>query len=295
MNRKGEGMDRHILGTFKNEEDAVSQVEKLINEEGYTPSELMFVMDKTNEYDERIESFNNIKVNKVELEEESIWEKVKEAFSFGTYDSDENGSTLEHYGVPHDRAEHYMDALREGEIVLLADTDAPKQADLSEVNEEIIIDEERENNMTDNKKHPADEVNSEETEAITNKKPSDVKTSENEDIEESVDPSQVSDTRKDDKDNDDSPSEKKEDTQGTGSKEEPDLTGQEDTVNKEESEHGYGNTVAKGVVRPEAVSPLNTDEKDQKEPDEDTEAPESEANYSDEMEEQGKTSLDDNK
>lgn len=287
-------MDRHILGTFRNEEDAVSQIEKLINEEGYSPGELMLVMDKENEYDQRIETFNTVKVNKVEVEEESIWEKIKEAFSFGTYDSEENASTLEQYGVPHDRADHYMDALRDGEIVLLADTDAPRQTSLSEVNEEIILEKERENNMTDKNNHPADEVVSEEAEAVTDKKPSDVETSENENIDESVDASQVSDTRKDDEGNNESSSEKKENTQGVGSKEEPDLTGQEDTVNKEESNHGYGNTVAKGVVSPEAVSPLNTDEKDQKEPDEDTEAPESEANYSDEMEEQGKTSLDDN-
>ena len=287
-------MDRHILGTFRIEEDAVSQIEKLINEEGYSPEELMLVMDKENEYDQKIESFNNLKVNKVEVEEESIWEKIKEAFSFGMYDSEENASTLEQYGVPHDRADHYMEALRDGEIVLLANTDAPRQTSLSEVNEEIILEKERENNMTDKNNHPADEVVSEEAEAVTDKKPSDVETSENENIDESVDASQVLDTRKDDEDNNESSSEKKENTQGVGSKEEPDLTGQEDTVNKEESNHGYGNTVAKGVVSPEAVSPLNTDEKDQKEPDEDTEAPESEANYSDEMEEQGKTSLDDN-
>ena len=40
--------------------------------------------------------------------------------------------------VPHNRAEHYTDALRAGEIVLLADTDAPKGIDLSEVNEEVF-------------------------------------------------------------------------------------------------------------------------------------------------------------
>ena len=63
---------------------------------------------------------------------------MKEAFSFGTYDSEGNNNTLEEYGVPHNRAEHYTDALRAGEIVLLADTDAPKGIDLSEVNEEVF-------------------------------------------------------------------------------------------------------------------------------------------------------------
>lgn len=228
-------MDRHILGTFNKEEDAVLEVEKLLNNEGYSPNELMLVMDKSNQYDAKIETIKNVTVNKVEVEEESMWEKVKEAFSFGTYESD-GSNTLQEYGVPQDRVEHYTEALKAGEIVLLADTDAPKQSELSEVNEDIIEDKESENIMTD-KKNTQDDVRSEE----------------------------------------------------------PDLTGQEDTVQKEGSEHGYGHTVAKGVVSPESQSPLNTDDKDIKEPEQNTEAPEAEANYSDELEDQGKKSLDDNK
>ncbi|OJF92642.1 general stress protein [Alkalibacterium sp. 20] len=287
-------MDRHILGTFKNEREAVLQVEKLLNEEGYLANELMLLMDKTNQHDMKIESLKNVKVNKVELEDESIWEKVKEAFSFGSYDSEDNDSTLEKYGVPSERADHYMDALKDGEIVLLADTDAPKQGDLSEVNEDIIVDEEREQSMTDKQNNPIDEVNSEESEALTDKKPSDVDTSENKNLNESVDPSQVNQTRSDaDSENKDVGS--NEETQGKESEEKPDLTGEEDTVETEGSDHGYGNTVAKGVVKPKAVSPLNTDEKSQREPQENTEAPEAEAKYSEELEEQGKKSLDDNK
>ncbi|MDZ7835450.1 MAG: general stress protein [Alkalibacterium sp.] len=75
-------MDRHILGTFKNEEEAVMQVEKLLNEEGYSPEELMLVMDKSGQYDEKLESIKKVKVNKVEVEEESMWDKVKEGFFF---------------------------------------------------------------------------------------------------------------------------------------------------------------------------------------------------------------------
>lgn len=288
-------MDRHILGTFKNEEDAVSQVEKLLNEEGYSPNELMLVMYKNTQYDKKIASIKNVKVNKVEVEDESIWEKVKEAFSFGTYDSEGSSTTLEEYGVPHDRADHYTEALKAGEIVLLADTDAPKQSELSEVNEEIIENGEREDIMTDKKETPIDEVNSEEPEAIKDKNTNGVETSENKEVNGSVDPSQANDMRKETKSDNNKTKGKNESTQGTESKEEPDLTGQEDTVEKEESEHGYGNTVAEGVVRPEAKSPLNTDKKDIKEADENTEAPEAEANYSEEMEEQGKKSWEDNK
>ncbi|MFO8069569.1 MAG: general stress protein [Alkalibacterium sp.] len=263
-------MDRHILGTFKDKKDAVLQVEKLLDEEGYTASELMLVMDKTQQYDGEIEAFKNVKVGKVDLEDDSIWDKVKEVFSFGSYNSEENHSILEQYGVPHDRANHYIDALKDGEIILLADTDAPKQGNLSEVNENIIADKEREKNMTDKQNNPVDEVNTEELEALKNKKPSDAD-SESEDIGNNVE------------------------TQGIESEEKPDLTGEEDRVETEESDYGYGNTVAKGVVKPKAVSPLNTDAKSEKEPHENTEAPESEANYSEELEEQGKKSLDDNK
>ena len=289
-------MDRHILGTFKNEGDAVAQVEKLLNEEGYAPTELMLVMDKSSKYDEKIESIKNVKVNKVEVEEESIWDKVKEAFSFGSYDSEGN-STLEEYGVPHDRAEHYTEALRAGEIVLLADTDAPKQSELSEVNEEIIENGKRENIMTDKKDAPIDEVGSAEPEAIKNKDENVLETSENKEVKEQVAPGQVNDMRKEaaSDNNKATNNGKNEAEQGIGSKEEPDLTGQEDTVKKEDSEHGYGNTVAKGVVRPEAKSPLNTDNSESKEADDNTDAPEAEANYSEEMEEQGKKSWEDNK
>ncbi|SFC72625.1 Heat induced stress protein YflT [Alkalibacterium subtropicum] len=287
-------MDRHILGTFKNEEAAVSQVEKLLNEEGYSPTELMLVMDKNNQYDERIESIKNVKINKVEVEEESIWEKVKEAFSFGTYDSEGSSATLEEYGVPHDRADHYAEALKAGEIVLLADTDAPKESELSEVNEDIIENGEREDIMTEKKDAPIDEVNSEEPEAIKTKNTNGVETSENKKVEDSVDPSQANDMRKESKSDNNNKGEH-EATQGKGSTEEPDLTGQEDTVEKEETEHGYGNKVAEGVVRPEVKSPLNTDNRDMKEPHENTEAPEAEANYSEELEEQGKKSWEDNK
>ena len=53
-------MDRHILGTFNDEEEAVLQVENLIHEEGYASDALMLVMDKNNEYDKKIESIKNV-------------------------------------------------------------------------------------------------------------------------------------------------------------------------------------------------------------------------------------------
>lgn len=284
-------MDRHILGTFINEEETVNEVNRLINEEGYQPDELALIIDKHNEFDKKLNSLKEIQVNEVEVEEESVWEKIKDTFSFGSYDSEASHSVLEDYGVPHGRAEHYMDALRDGEMVLLADTDAPKNNELSNLNEEMINEEN--NTMTkENHNQPSDEVNSEE-EAVKNKEknkdPKDVETSETDQnmMRDSIDPSQANQTRKEEAQKEDKAENENEEKPGEQSKEKPDLTGEEDTVEAEESNHNYGNTIAKGVVKPDANSPLNTDEKAEKEPSEDTEAPESDAQHTDDAEDAG--------
>ncbi|GAB2484817.1 DUF2382 domain-containing protein [Alkalibacterium psychrotolerans] len=286
-------MDRHILGTFTNEEETIKEVNRLINEEGYRSEELALIIDKHNEFDRQINSLKEVRVEKVEVEEESVWEKIKDTFSIGSYDSDAAHSVLEEYGVPHDKAEHYMDALRDGEMVLLADTDAPKHTDLSNLNGEMIDEENQSMNDNKNQHKPVDEVNTEEEQAIqaekTDKDPKDVETSETDDnqMNESIDPSQAEHTRKESAVEKNETESSKDDSQGKESKEEPDLTGEEDTVEVEESNHNYGNRVAEGVVKPEAKSPLNTDEKVEKEPSEKSDAPESDAKHTDDAEEAG--------
>lgn len=286
-------MDRHILGTFTNEEDTVIEVKRLIEEEDYASDELTLVIDKHGDYNKRLNTFKEVHIEQVEVEEETVWEKIKDTFSFGSYDSKASHSILEDYGVPHDQADHYMDALKEGEIILLADSDAPKSTELSEVNEEIVMKER--NDMVDNNKEnqPLDEVNSEEEDAIKNKdnNPKDVKTSESKQTTESIDPSQAENMREDNTAEGDSDSSSDEKPDGEDLKqnkeEDPDLTGEEETVDAEESKHGHGNKIAKGVVRPEAKSPLNTDDKEEKDPSEESEAPESDANYPEQSEESG--------
>lgn len=286
-------MDRHILGTFTNEEETIKEVNRLINEEGYRSEELALIIDKHNEFDRQINSLKEVRVEKVEVEEESVWEKIKDTFSIGSYDSDAAHSVLEEYGVPHDKAEYYMDALRDGEMVLLADTDAPKHTDLSNLNGEMIDEENQSMNDNKNQHKPVDEVNTEEEQAIqaekTDKDPKDVETSETDDnqMNESIDPSQAEHTRKESAVEKNETESSKDDSQGKESKEEPDLTGEEDTVEVEESNHNYGNRVAEGVVKPEAKSPLNTDEKVEKEPSEKSDAPESDAKHTDDAEEAG--------
>lgn len=295
---KGEGMDRHILGTFTNEEETVNEVKRLVNEEDYSSDELTLVIDKHSDYDKRLNSLKEAKVEQVEVEDESIWDKIKDTFSFGSYDSQASHSTLEDYGVPHDQADHYMDALKEGEIILLANSDAPRSTELSEVNEDIVVKER--NDMVDNNKEnqPLDEVNSEEEDAIKNedKDPKNVKATETKETGESIDPSQAEHMREESEveGSSDSSSDKQKDGDDLKQDEEedPDLTGQEETVESEESNHPHGNKVAKGVVRPEAKSPLNTDEKKEKDPSEKSDAPESDANYPEQSEESGMKSED---
>lgn len=77
------------------------------------------------------------------------------------------------------------------------------------------------------------------------------------------------------------------------STENPHLTGEEETVEAEESDHREPDA-AQGQVKPEAKSPLNTDPKTEKEPSEETDAPEGDAEYSEKQEEAGMKNEEDN-
>lgn len=297
-------MDRHILGTFTNEGDTVKEVNRLINKEGYHFDELALIVDKLKDLNRQAGSLKKVTVEEVEVEEESIWEKIKETFSIDSYDSEHSTSILKEYGVPHEKAEHYMDALRDGEMVLLANSDAPKHTDLSSLNEKMIDEENQEMTENNNQHKAVDEVNTEEERAIkdkqtkkTNKNPKDVETSETDDnqMTESIDPSQAQHTRKEDSKKKENVGLEDNEVKEEGSKEykeKPDLTGEEDTVDAEKSEHDYSNTVANGVVSPNAKSPLNTDEKDEKEPSEKSDAPEADAKHTEDAEEAGLKSHD---
>lgn len=298
-------MDRHIIGTFREEAAVIKEINRLINDEGYSPDELMVVIDNDHEYEEKLNSLKQVEINQIDVEE-SVWDKIKDSFSFGSYNKKEESETLENYGVPHERSEHYMDALKDGEIILLANSDAPAHNELSQVNNEVV-DDERMTNMDKNNR-PIDEVNTEEEEAIKNKEsndnqPSNVETSETdtENMTDSIDPSQVNSTRSEENtsvknENDSAEVEEdngnNKDSQWSDSDEEPELTGEEESVDKDETEHNYGNTIAEGVVRPEVKSPLNTEDKEEKEPSEKSETPEADAHYPDEQEEAGMKSED---
>lgn len=300
-------MDRRVEGTFQSKDEAKIEIERLINIEGYKPEELLLVTDEAGNHETDYSDIENVKVDLVDADDQgSFWEKIKEALSFGSYHSEEAENTLEKHGVTHERSDHYLEALQEGEIVLLANTDAPSHLKLSDINEEIVNEKEN-TTMVDKKKDaPLDEVNTKEEDAIKDSKsngqaeePSDVSTKETDDenVKEGMDPGQANDTRSDEsKAEDDSDAEKNEinEHDATDPSSAPDLTGEEETVESESPTDYDEPTIAKGQVKPEAKSPLNTEPKNEKEPSDNTDDPEADAEYSDDSEEAGMKSEDEN-
>lgn len=297
-------MDRRVEGTFQTKEEAKQEVERLIHEEGFRAEELLLVSDQNAVIDET--NIDQVPVNVVDANDDgSFWEKMKEALSFGTYHSEEAENALEKHGVSHDLADHYIEALQSGELVLLANTDAPSEPDLSEITEEII-DEKENKRMVDKKQQdaPIDEVNTEEEDVIKGsdtkeKEPTEVSTSETKDdnVAEGMDPAQANDTRSDESGdgeadlNDDTTTE----DDATDLSTNPDLTGEEETVEAEGTEQEKEPKIAQGQVKPEAKSPLNAEPKEEKDPSEESEAPEGDAEYAPDMEEEGMKNEEDNK
>lgn len=292
-------MERRFEGTFQTKQEIKAEITRLINEESYSADELLIVTVKENNELSKDDTLESVEVDLVDSEENgSFWEKIKETLSFGTYDSDEAHNSLEEHGVPHEIAEHHIEALQAGEIVLLANSDAPSHTELSEVNKNVT-NEENDQDMKDNHTNPIEEE-SKEVDAVTNEqkdvKPTDVNTSETDpkNMSGSIDPSQAQDTREEDKvetsesdesnQNDNKSNDQDHTTtedSGESLDKNPDLTGEETTVVSEESDHGYPENVAKGVVKPESKSPLNAEPKSEKSPSENTEMPESDAKYTD--------------
>lgn len=130
-------MDRRVEGTYTSKEETVSAVERLINE-GYASDEIIIVTNEKHE--KELEDLTLVEVDAVNPTEGlSLWEKLKESFSFGRYNSDEVSNPFEEYGVEEDIGEHYTEALESGEIVILVNSAGPsKTQQLSQVNEEVL-------------------------------------------------------------------------------------------------------------------------------------------------------------
>lgn len=288
-------MDRRVEGTYTSKEETVSAVERLINE-GYASDEIIIVTNEKHE--KELEDLTLVEVDAVNPTEGlSLWEKLKESFSFGRYNSDEVSNPFEEYGVEEDIGEHYTEALESGEIVILVNSAGPsKTQQLSQVNEEVL------NGHTEHiAKDPVKAPTKEKTDAIPGEgeqfDPSKAQSS-REDIEgnpvtapdkqSSNSEVSISPITTNQKQDDKILSAENEDVNGFSIEESPELTGDESTVIAENEGHVYPDSISKGVVDGGDSSHSKGIEKTaESKPEMNTKQPESDAYYSDSYEEAG--------
>lgn len=304
-------MDRRVEGTYMSKEETVSAVERLVNE-GYLMDEIIIVTNEKHESE--LEDLTMVEVDSVDPSEGlSLWEKMKQSFSFGRYDSEESSNPLEDYGVEEASGEHFTEALENGEIVILVNSAGPSNTDhLSQVNEEVL-------NGTGN-------TNSEE--AIVAKEPTKASTKEETETtpgeEEQFDPSKAQSTREDIEGNPVTAPDKQtssstlegsispitenevnsennrtsvnEEVKGSSLGTDPELTGDESTVIAENEGHVYPDNISKGIVdggdsSTSSAHVNGVGKSAESEPEQYSAQPESDAYYSDNYEEAGGKSI----
>lgn len=266
--------------------------------------EILIITD--NNHENELEDLTLVDVEAVETEEEdSLWDKIKDTFNFGNYNEGNDANPLVEYGIDAEAAEHFNEALENRETIILLDSTAPANIEhLSTVNEEVLNGE----GMEDTEMAPNNE-NKNKSEDV---EPSEVKTKEamkpESGEEEQFDPSKAQSAREDvagtsvasspDKgqrqDEAGEPIDKhKNSVEGL-----PQLTGDEQTVETDESNHVYPDNISKGVVGEDTAknSPLNAEPRQEEYPDAHKNIPESDAYYGGKYEDAGgKTIKDDEK
>lgn len=281
-------MDRRVEGTYTSKEETVSAVERLINE-GYASDEIIIVTNEKHE--KELEDLTLVEVDAVNPTEGlSLWEKLKESFSFGRYNSDEISNLLEEYGVEGDIGEHYTEALESGEIVILVNSAGPsKTQQLSRVNEEVL------NGATESAaKDPVNAPTKEKMDAVPGEgeqfDPTKAQSS-REDIEGNpvtAPDKSISPITSNQEQDGNTVSSVNEDAKGSSLEKEPELTGDESTVVAENEGHVYPDNISKGIVDGGDSSQGKKVEKtDESKPEMNTKQPESDAYYSDNYEEAG--------
>ena len=305
-------MQRRVEGTYLSPEEVMHAVERLL-QEGYQGEEILIITDDKSDY-KSLEDLSLVEVDSVDPDEgKSLWEKTKETLSFGNYHSDEAEYPLTEYDVPEEAAEHYTTALENGEIILLVNSDAPAHLEydnLSTVNEEVLDTDEKEIKEEPQKAETAESF--------------DAKTSD----EDYFDPSQAQSAREDKvtpgridtedekKQSSYKPFEKNDDLKGdvpeysssaqkaeSASHEKeshaPELTGDEDTVVKHETDHSYPDNINTGATggseeKLTPQSPLRGQHTaEEQEPTKQTPSPESDAYYSSSFKEAGGKTIED--
>ncbi|MGB7366197.1 general stress protein, partial [Carnobacterium jeotgali] len=273
-------MDRRVEGTYMSKEEAVSAIERLINE-GYLADEIIIVTNEKTE--SQLEDLTLVEVDAVDPGEGlSLWEKLKQSFSFGRYDSDEPSNPLEDYGVEEGSGDHFTEALENDEIVILVNSGGPSNLNhLSQVNEAALNGEDSSNNEN-GAFTPSETPTKEETEAT----PGDG---------EQFDPTKAQSSREDvagnpvtapDKEVSSSPIAETKDVKDSSFDNVPQLTGDESTVVSENEDHVYPSNISKGVVdggdaAASSVHVNGAGKLEETRPDQQVEQPESDAYYSD--------------
>ncbi|MEG0496785.1 MAG: general stress protein [Carnobacterium sp.] len=306
-------MDRIVEGTYTSTDETVKAVKRLLNE-GYVAEELLIITDE--KYENELEDLTLVDVESVEGEEngdeeESLWDKIKATFRMGDYSKDSESNTLVEHGVDAEMAEHFSESLENKEIIILINSTAPAHSKkLSTVNEEALNNDESET-MIQNEADPS-EVKTKEAMNPATGDGEPVDHSKAQSAREDVpgtsissspdkgldqDNNQVNEEQlfKQDKEEISNSTEKKDnndkelDMFKQDRKDAPQLTGDEETVDAEDSNHVYPDNISTGVVGEELDedSKVNSEPRKVEHPGSDKDIPESDAYYSNKYENAG--------
>lgn len=249
-------MQRRIIGSYKESRDVVSEVERLMNE-GYVGEEILIITDDKSTYQKELENLSLVEVDAVDPDEGlSFWEKTKEVLSFGNYDRDEPKGLLDEYGVDENQAQPYKDSLRDGNILLLVNNDAPAHLKTPPSQEDNAVETSRETMKEEYEASPGEEESFDPSKAqssredkLTNGEKRDLKAHEtNEKVHHgdgdiSSDSAEVQ--RKAEKDLESGENKNRLDDQTA-----PQLTGDETSVTHSEGDHEYPDNINKGPINP---------------------------------------------
>lgn len=306
-------MQRRIEGTYQSSQEVLKAVERLLNE-GYKGEEVVVITDNNSNHQNELNDMTVVEVDSVNPNEGlSFWEKAKEMLSFGNYDVDESKSPLTEYGIDDTEAQAHNEALRNGEILILVNKETPTNNETihsspvgkTDVHSEESIETTREEMKEEYDPAPGEEEVFDPSKAQSSREDK-YPDEENNEME--------AKTLKDDeknKTNGDIPesSISAQHDSGTGEptsndnknrlddEEAPQLTGDETSVTLDEGTHEYPDKIntgyTEGSTEKTAKSPLNAEEKKEKSPSENTEAPESDAYYNDEYQDAGGKTIED--
>ncbi|MCA9766364.1 MAG: general stress protein [Carnobacterium sp.] len=293
-------MQRIVEGTYTSTDEAVKAVERLLNE-GYLAEELLIITDEKHE--DELEELTLVDVESVEDdgEEESLWDKIKETFKMGDYTMDQESNTLVEHGVDVETAEHFSESLENHEIIILTNSTAPAHSkQLSTVNEEVLNGEEF---IFNTEEVEPSEIETKEAmnPATGDGEPFDASKSQSarEDVPgTSTTSSPDKNTGQNDgenlfkKEKEVDPDDNENNLFKQDRKDEPHLTGDEETVNTQEGNHVYPENISTGVVGEGLI--VETEPRKVQHPDPHNDIPESDAYYSNKYEDAGgKTIKDD--